>query len=380
MATPVWLKAVTTREGADIVTRCCVVTEGQYFPIEVRVNVPRLAASLRSLGLAGDETDGVSGFGSWLKKAVKSVTKSKVVKAVGKVVGKVARSPIVQIANPMLAISSHTISKAATGKGTIKGPAGKLVDAGSSLVTKVAPIPNVMSFVSPKAAAALGVGLKAVTTARAGSVIASVAKQAQGQVNLGKAAAQSLLQKTASNPAAAKALVERAVQVRSNVQKSAPALAKRVVQSSRVKASIAAIAAKAKAGSADAHLAASVIARSAAALDQVSRLQQASAGGVAGLLVTSDGRILRAPRGRFTLRASAAARPDVLYRGPKDPALKGLFAAVAGAGWAGIGASPSWGGDLDPGNDIDGPLADITPPGGRVWLEDYSQVAGLLTP
>ena len=167
-ATPVWLKAVTTREGADIVTRCCVVTEGQYFPIEVRVNVPRLAASLRSLGLVGDGTDGVSGFGAWRKKAVKSVTKSKVVKAVGKVVGKVARSPIVQIANPMLAISSHTISKAATGKGTIKGPAGKLVDAGSSLVTKVAPIPNVMSFVSPKAAAALGIGLETVSFASDG--------------------------------------------------------------------------------------------------------------------------------------------------------------------------------------------------------------------
>lgn len=432
--TPVWLRAVMTREGDDVVTRCCVVTEGQFFPVEVRVNVPKLIATLQLLGMAPklDARDGVSGFGSWLKKAVKTVTHNKVTKAVGSVVSKVVKSPIVQIANPMLAVSAHTLSRAATGKGTIKGPAGKLVDAGTAAVMKVAPVPNALNFVSAKASAALGVGLKTVTSARAGAVIASVAKNAQAEVNLGRSAA-AILKRSPGN-AEAKRLVQRAVAVRSGVQKNAQSLAKRVVLSSKVKANIGAIAQKARAGSSDAKLAASVIARSAQALDTVAHLKQASAGGVAGLLITADGRIVRAPKGRFLQRASAVARPDVLYRGPKDPTLKGSFAAVSGTkarrkraqpyqpgitalkrelqhcaeaydelagdyfdltqreparyddprvldaqGWT-VGATQGWGGDLDPGDDIDGPMYPVTPDGGRVLLDDYSAVAGRWTP
>jgi len=382
-AQPLWVRAVMVREGDDVVTRCCVVTPDsagmpQVFPIEVRVNVPRLIAMMRALGLEEATGDQVGGFGSFLKKAVKSVTHNKVVKAVGKVVGKVAKNPVLQLANPALAISAHTISRGAGGKGVIKGAAGALVDMGAAAATKAAPMPSAMSFVSPKAAAALGVGIRAVTTARAAGVIAAVAKNAQVEVNRGKAAAQSILQKTGADPAAAKALVQRAVNVRSNIQKAAPGLAKQVVLSSKVKASIANIADKARAGSTDARLAASVIARSAQALDTVSRLQQSAAGGVAGMLITADGRIVRAPRGRFVQRSSAALRPDVLYRGPKDPTLRGSFAAVSG-GWN-VGATPSWGGSDDPGQEIDGPFYPVTPGGGGYQLEDLSAVAGVLTP
>jgi hypothetical protein len=207
-----------------------------------------------------------------------------------------------------------------------------------------------MSFVSPKSLAAFGVGMRTVATARAGGAIAAVAKNAQAEIHLGRQAAGMLLQKskaplsgaappntpartaqTAKQFPAAHALVRRAVTLRANIAKSGPALAKKVVLSAKVKSSIFAIAQKARAGNPDALLAASVIARSAQALDHVARLQQAHAGGVAGLLLTADGRILRAPRGHFLQKTSAVSRPDTLYRGPKNPALKGSFSAVAGS-------------------------------------------------
>lgn len=376
-AKPVWLRAVMVREGDDVVTRCCVVTEGQFFPIEVRVNVPKLIASLRALGLDQGH-DAVGGFGSFLKKAVKKVTKNKIVRSVGKAVHSVVRSPIVQLANPAFAISAHTLSKGAGGKGVIKGGAGRLVDMGSAAVTKVVPMSGAMSFVSPKASAALGIGMRAVTTARAGGIISSVAKTAQGQVNLGKSAAQSILQKTATNAAAAKAAAQRAANIRANIAKAAPALAKKVVASAKVKAQLGVIAQKARAGNVDARLAAGVIARSAQALDQITRLQQSSAGGMPGLLVTAQGRIVRAPKGRFLMRASSATRPDILYRGPKEPQLKGSFSAVAGSGWQGmvgntVGNTPAWGGELDPGDSLDGPFGRVQHPGGGFQLDDFAQ-------
>src|SRR5262245_64245585 len=91
--TPVWLRAVMVQEGDDVVTRCCVVTQGQFFPIEVRVNVPQLVKQLRALGIKPGPDAQVSGFGSFLKKAVKAVTKNKIVKTVTKTVGKVIKNP-----------------------------------------------------------------------------------------------------------------------------------------------------------------------------------------------------------------------------------------------------------------------------------------------
>lgn len=367
---PVWLRAVTTREGDDIVTRCCVVTQGDLFPIEVRVNLPALVAQARALGLIQDAS--VAGFGSFLKKAVKSITHNKIVKAVTGTVKKVVSNPVVQLANPIAAIAIHTTAKAATGRGTIKGAAGRVVDAGTAVATAAAgpaASAGALKFVSSKATAALGVGLKTAMSARLGGTVAAVAKTAAGQVALGKKAAAVVnAQKTPALKAAAlskvKPLIQRAVAVQKTVQKTAPALAKKVVVSSKVKASLASIAAKAKAGNADARLAAAVIARSNRALDEVARLRQQYAGGVPGLVITPGGRIVKAPRGKFTMTASTApkgSQPSTLYRGPKDPPLKGVFSAVSG---------PSWGGYDDPGNQYEGPLGPITHPDGRVLLDD----------
>lgn len=463
---PVWMRAVVTREGHVVVTRCCVVTGGQFFPIEVRVDVRQLGATLRALGLVPPGTDAVGGFGSFLKKAVKAVTKNKITQAVGKVVGKVARSPLAMVVNPSLAISAHTISKGAGGKGTIKGPLGQVVDLGSSAAlsaagpaAKLAPVGSgALSFVSPRASAALGVGLQSVMKAQAGGAIASAARQAQGSIHLGRAAAAKVAAKTAG--AADVAQVRRAVDIRKNLVRMAPALAKRATESAKIKSQFAVIAKKAQAGSAEAQLAARVIGRSAQAVAEVARLQQSFAGGVPGLLVTSSGRIVKAPRGKFLQTSQASTRPDVLYRGRGSATLRGSFTAVSGAGssslaWPSVGidpavlvgatkarrrpvaykpevtrlrrelascgdaydelwqlatdmqggrsyipryddprpaidvevgATPSWGGALDPGQEIEGPFYPLAHPDGRWQLDDYgslpgpAQIAGALTP
>lgn len=422
--TPVWVRAVVTREGDDVVTRCCVVAEGQVLPIEVRVNVPALAASLRAMGLIPPGGDKVSGFGSFLKKAVKAVTKNKVVKAVGKAVKKVANSPVAMIVNPAAVITAHTVTKGATGKGLVKGRLGQAIDLGSSAATAAAgpaaKAPSALSFVSPRASAALGIGLRTVQTAKLQGTIAAVAKNAQASISRAKTAATavkslavqadeakkralasesvlnqlirakapaSAIARLRANTASLKAnadaaqkklsttksyaapLVKKAIATTSNVKKLAPALAKQVVMSNKVKKSIANIAAKAKAGSSEAKQAAAVIAKSAQALDKILQLQAQAAGGLPGLLVTADGRIVRAPRGRFRLRTTIAPRPDVLYRGAKEPQLKGLFAAVSG--------SPAWGGTDDPGNDIEGPRLPTHYESGGFQLDDWSAVSGV---
>jgi hypothetical protein len=368
---PVWMRAVMVREGDDVVTRCCVVTEGQYFPIEVRVNVPQLIASLQQLqklGLAPEGSDAVSGFGHWLKKAVRKVTHNKIVSAVGKVVSKAVNNPIVQMVLPPVALAKGALNVA---KGAVQfAKTGSLSSLGRIGL-------GALSFVSPQASTALGVGLKAVHTAKLGPAISSVARAAQHEMSVGRSAAHAILEKR-GDPKQARALVQRAVNLRSNVQKVAPQLAKHVVASSKMKAVFGDIAVKAKAGSPDALLAARVIARSSLALDQINRLKQAHAGGVAGLLVTSQGRIVAAPKGRFVQRSTAAARPDVLYRGAREATLKGSFAAVSG--WGGVGFSPGWGGDTDPGNDIDGPSYRVRNTDGSVLLDDHSQTATAFTP
>lgn len=398
---PLWTKAVTTREGDEIVTRCCVVAGGSFTPIVVRVNVPALAAALRAKGLVGTG-DGVGGFGSFLAKIARGVTHNAVTKAVGKVVTKVAKSPIVQIANPMLAISAHTISKGAGGKGTIKGPLGGIVNLGTSVV-----VPHALAHVGPKAIASLGIGAKAVMQSQAGKMIATAAQQAQKTVAQGKAlAAQVKLGKLPIRTALP--LIRKAVAVRTNVAKLAPKLMANAAMSKKVKAAISNVASKAKAGSPEARQAATAIVAAARMTDKISAAQQAAAGGNAGFVVTAQGKIRRAPKGKF-VRSAALPEIETLYRGAKEAPLRGSFTAVGGgAGWqvgrraggaerptlvpseyrkleaevyralvddayqrdtlpapppsrragrqAGVGGHPAWGGDRDPGDEMDGPF------------------------
>jgi hypothetical protein len=384
MSTPVWLRAVMVREGDDVVTRCCVVAGGEFFPIEVRVNVPALIAQARSLGIEHAVQDQVGGFGSWLKKAVKKVTKSKVVKAVGSAVKKVANSPVAMIVNPGLVLAAHTTAKAATGKGLVKGKLGGAIDLGTRAVMAAAPAaaaPSALGFVSAKAALALGVGMRAVNVAKAGPAIASVAKLAQRQVALGKSAAAAIADESSDRYLANPAYVEQAVKVRANIQKLAPALAKKSVESSKVRARFAELARASRAGNAEARLATNVIAQSAKALSTIESLQAASSGGLPGLLITAQGKIVRAPRGRFLMNRARGSLTGTLYRGPKTPSLRGVFSAVSGSVSPGsVGASPGWGGALDPGNDMEGPLYDVVNPAKRVHLVDFAATVGVLTP
>lgn len=355
----VWLRAVSRREGDYLVTRCCVVTEGQAFPVEVRVNVPALARQLRASGLVTEGDDRVAGFGSFLKKAVKTVTKSKIVRSVGKAVGKVVKSPVFAVVNPAAAIAVHTTAKAATGKGTLKGAAGKVVDFGASAALaaapgasralKVAPVgASALAFVSPKALAALEVGMKTVEKARAGAAISGAAKVALAQKQAGtlpKAAARAL-------------------------QKNGKALAKQVVASNQVKAAVATIAAKAKAGSPEAKQAAVAILAANQAIKTQAAVRTALAGGDAGMLLLPSGKLVRSPRGKFAASSAAAAQAGTLYRGPKTPVLHGRFSAVSGSPYA-QNHSPGWGGDDDPADGTDGPLGALTPPGARFELESW---------
>ncbi len=79
---------------------------------------------------AGDPFEDAAFGGFSFKKLGRGIIKG---------VKKVARNPIVQIMNPALAISAHTTNKALGGKAVIKGPLGKVVDAGTAGVMKVVP-------------------------------------------------------------------------------------------------------------------------------------------------------------------------------------------------------------------------------------------------
>lgn len=433
-AQPVWMRAVMVKEGDDVVTRCCVVTEGQFFPIEVRVNVPGLIKTLGGLGmLPAPGQDGVAGIGSFLKKAAKAVTKNKLTKAVGGIVKKVVKNPVAQVAvaavNPGILLGMHNASVFTGGKGILPKPIAAVVNTASrSALGTVLPVigpksldavqrlgkqvrdgknplsalPSIglgaLDFVAPQASAALGIGLKTVMTAKAGSAIANVAKAAQAQVNAGKAAAQAVAAKKV--PVAKVApILKNAVATRAMVTKLAPQLAKKVVESSKVKKQLAAVQTAAKAGSKDAQQTASIVARAAKAINTVQNLQVNASGGIPGLLVTAQGKIVKAPRGRFLQRSGTVTRPDILYRGPKEPVMKGLFAAVSGCvgsdsldvidtegfdftdGYASVDGyephmSPGWGGDDDPGNDIDGPRTPVHYEDGELFYDRGEESAG----
>lgn len=79
----------------------------------------------------GDDDSDFGGFS--FKKLGRGI--GKIGKGIGKGIGKIAKNPIAQALNPALAITAHTTSKALGGKGVIKGPLGKIVDAGTNVAT-----------------------------------------------------------------------------------------------------------------------------------------------------------------------------------------------------------------------------------------------------
>jgi hypothetical protein len=81
----------------------------------------------------------ILGIGKFAKKAVRKT--GKVLRPITKPIGKVLRNPVVQVLNPGAAIAVHTTSKAVGGRGTIKGAAGRLVDAGAGIAAGRAKVP-----------------------------------------------------------------------------------------------------------------------------------------------------------------------------------------------------------------------------------------------
>jgi hypothetical protein len=341
----------------------------------------------------------VSGFGSFIKGVVKKVTHNKVVKSVSKVVKKAVNVGKTIVNNPYVQYGSAALMAAVPGGQAVSAaivtaslaakaakPAYNLVktaiDTGKKAVKAAEPaLPigaGALQFVKPSTSAALGLGLKTSLMAQMGSAISNVAKTAQAQVNQGRAVAQAVQAKRASvSDPRVKAALQKAVKTKAVVTKAAPALAKQVVASTKVKAAIANIAAKAKAGSVEAKVAANVIAQSALALDKVKQLEANAGGGIAGLLITPQGRIVKSGKGRFSLRTATVKRPDILYRGAKLPTMQGAFAAVNGWDLIGaIGNNPEWGGADDPGDTYDGPLHRLDHPSGRWQIDDESAVNG----
>lgn len=65
-------------------------------------------------------------------------------RGIGRGLKKIVKNPVVQVLNPAAAIAVHTSSKALGGKGTIRGPIGKVVDAGTSVVMSRANVASVI--------------------------------------------------------------------------------------------------------------------------------------------------------------------------------------------------------------------------------------------
>lgn len=95
----------------------------------------------------GDESSDFGGFSF-----------KKLGRGIGKIAKKVVKNPVVQVMNPALAITAHTSSKALGGKGVIKGKAGRLVDAGTSVVMSRV---NVAKVIGKSPMSALGKTVKA---------------------------------------------------------------------------------------------------------------------------------------------------------------------------------------------------------------------------
>lgn len=77
------LKLAASREGDNVVIRCCTIHRGDVQFFTVVINIPQLVRQLEALGFNATT---VSGFGGWLKKAVRSVGRSKILKGVAKAV------------------------------------------------------------------------------------------------------------------------------------------------------------------------------------------------------------------------------------------------------------------------------------------------------
>lgn len=197
--------------------------------------------------------------------------------------------------------------------------AGKLslTQRGKQAITaaiKKAPTPAARAAVASK----LSAGLKATATARSQATLArslppaagqAVARAATLQASTAPLIAQAArTQKALSNPATKAKLVA----LKSHGEKAAGLLT--------------GIANKAKTGDLDAVKSAAIVNLVARNRARIQAMSQANAGGMPGLLITPQGRIVR---GKFRVQAQAGGQ-GLLYLGAGKPSSRGSFATVAG--------------------------------------------------
>lgn len=369
--TGVWTKTHFRQEGHYLIATTYLVAAGSPVVFEMRVDLRPLEAvatkvhtALHAKMAASPAAVGFSFSGAWnsIKKTAKNIGKTKLVKAIGSAVSAVTKNKVVQALNPMAAVTSHTLSKATGGKGTIPGTLGRLVSAGAGAAMAVVPGGAAAAAAKPATLAAFGSAKAAIDAIGAGKQLVQTASTAKRILSAGNQATGGLIQKVAAKlPAATAAsralataqakaaLAKTSAATKAKIIATVPAIKKAAEVKARlaqpaVKAQLAKI--KSQADSAkravqrvaydakyaqgpakvDAQKSAAIINLVAQNDAKIAAVAQKNAGGLPGILIDKNGRVTR---GRFQIRGIGGA--SLLYTAP-GKSVRGVFTRVAGYG------------------------------------------------
>lgn len=378
--TGVWVKTQFRQDGDYLIATTYLVAAGSPVVFELRIDLrplekiaEKVHAALHARMAASPAAVGFSFSGAWksIKKTAKKIGKSKLVKAVGSAVSAVTKNKVVQALNPMAAIATHTLSKAAGSKGTIPGTLGKLVSAGAGAALAVVPGGAAAHLAKPQTLAAFGAAKSAINAINTGKKLVATAATAQRIIAAGNQATGGLVQKVAARiPAkippslvsnfkaiaaakvlataqAKKALAATSAATKAKIVASVPAIKKAAEVKARlaqpaVKATLAKVKAQADsaqravqkvaydakyatgAEKADAQKSAAIINLVAANDAKIATVAQKNAGGLPGILIDKNGRMTR---GRFAIRAMGARTAPMLYTAP-GKVLHGQFQQI----------------------------------------------------
>jgi hypothetical protein len=375
-STGVWTKTHFRQEGSFLIATTYLVAAGSPVVFEMRIDLQPLEkiaekvhAALHARMAASPAAVGFSFSGAWksIKKTAKKIGKSKLVKAVGGAVSAVTKNKLVQALNPMAAVASHTLNKAAGGKGTIPGTLGRLVSAGAGAALAVVPGGAAAHAARPQTLAAFGAAKSAINAINTGRKLVSTAQTAQRFIAAGNKATGALVHKVASrlpipnakNVAAARALAtaqakaalaRTSAATRAKIVATVPAIKKAAeIKAKLAQPAVKAALAKAKsqadsaqravqqvrydaryatgAQKVDAQKSAAIINLVAQNDAKIASVAQKNAGGLPGILIDKNG---RTTKGRFVIRAmSTNKNAPMLYLSPKSR-MRGTFQQVAG--------------------------------------------------
>lgn len=345
--TGIWVKTHFRQEGNFLVATTYLVADGSPAVFELRVDLrplEKIAAAIHArlhekmASANGTPAVGFSFAKAWksVKKTAKKIGQTKLIKAVTSTVKSVVKNKVFQLAMPMAAVTAHTLSKAAGGKGVLTGPAGALVDMGTSAVMKVVP-GGALANAAPKALAAFGAAQAAIKAASTGKQLVSTALQAKNILAKGNAIAKRAV---TVNTAAAKAAAKNAPAVKKAValkaQLASPAVKAKLAAAQRQAVSAQKALARVAYDSKNATGAKRVDALKSRAIvnlvaqnqAQLAAIAQRNAGGLPALLIDKKGKITR---GKYTIQpmGSRGSSSDLLYLGPGKTE-RGSFAKVSG--------------------------------------------------